>query len=88
MRMASFHLAMRSERAKEPTFRPGARQPTARWTMVTSSVSPERAETMPPKPAARAVSQADFASKSVPRWFGLMNGETIRLYDAIRLAPR
>ena len=39
--------------------------------MVTSSVSPERAETMPPKPAWRAAVQAAFASVSVPRWLGL-----------------
>ena len=41
--------------------------------MVTSSVSPERAETMPPQPAARAASQAARVSVSVPRWFGLIS---------------
>ena len=46
MRSASFHFAMRSERENEPTLSCSTLQPTARWTMVTSSVSPERAETM------------------------------------------
>ena len=39
--------------------------------MVTSSVSPERAETMVAKPAARAASRAARASVTVPAWFGL-----------------
>jgi hypothetical protein len=38
--MPSFHLAIRSERAKEPTFSCPAFHPVARWTMATSSVSP------------------------------------------------
>ena len=46
-RSASFHFAMRSLRANEPTLSWPSPQPTARWTMVVSSVSPERAETMP-----------------------------------------
>ena len=54
MRSASFHLAVRSERAHEPTFNCPAPQPTARWTIVTSSVSPERADTIVDQPAARA----------------------------------
>ena len=58
MRSASFHFAMRSERAKEPTLSWPAPQPTARWTIVTSSVSPERAETIAPQPASRAASSA------------------------------
>ena len=51
MRSASFHFAMRSPRAKLPTLSWPTPQPTARWTMVMSSVSPDRAETMPAKPA-------------------------------------
>ena len=73
MRSASFHLAMRSERANAPTLSCGTPQPIARWTIVVSSVSPERAETMPPQPAARAASQAARVSLSVPRWLGLMS---------------
>src|SRR5262249_1695213 len=46
MRNPSFHFAVRSERAKDPTLSCPQFQPTARCTMVTSSVSPERAETM------------------------------------------
>ena len=46
MRSPSFHFAMRSERAKLPTLSCGTPQPTARCTIETSSVSPERAETM------------------------------------------
>ena len=79
MRSASFHLAMRSERANEPTLSCGTPQPTARWTIVTSSVSPERAETMPPQPAARAASQAALVSVSVPRWLGLISSVLRRL---------
>ena len=52
MRSTSFHFAIRSERENEPTLNWPASQPTARWAMVTSSLSPERAETMVPKPAA------------------------------------
>src|SRR5690606_20446879 len=44
-RRPSSHLAIRSERVNEPTFSCWTPPPTARWTMVTSSVSPERAET-------------------------------------------
>src|SRR5688572_24708360 len=73
IRMASFHLAIRSERAKEPTFSCPAFQPVARWTIATSSVSPERAETMLAKPAARAASRAAFVSVTVPAWFGLIS---------------
>src|SRR5207237_596074 len=40
-------------------------------TIVTSSLSPERAETMAPQPAARAASSAAFASLIVPAWLGL-----------------
>src|SRR5579872_2959661 len=68
MRNASFHFAIRSDRANEPTFNWPAAQPTARWTIVVSSVSPERAETIAPKPARRASSQAAFASLTVPAW--------------------
>lgn len=43
MRSPSFNFAMRSERAKLPTLSCGTPEPTARWTMATPSVSPERA---------------------------------------------
>ena len=46
--------AVVSERENEPTFNCRAPQPTARCTIVTSSVSPERAETMLSQPAPRA----------------------------------
>ena len=46
MRRPSFHFAMRSEREKLPTLSWGTPQPTARCTIDTSSVSPERAETI------------------------------------------
>ena len=46
MRSASFHFAIRSERANEPTLSCPAFQPTARCTIDTSSVSPERADTI------------------------------------------
>ena len=70
MRSASFHFAMRSPRAKLPTLSWPTPQPTARCTIVTSSVSPERAETMPAKPASCAAVQASSVSVSVPRWLG------------------
>ena len=66
-RSASFHFAMRSDRAKDPTFNCPTPHPMARCTMVTSSVSPDRALTMPAKPTSRAASQAALASVSVPR---------------------
>ncbi len=50
IRSASFHFAIRSLRAKLPTLSWPTPQPTARWTMVVSSVSPDRAETMPREP--------------------------------------
>ena len=46
MRRASFHLAMRSPRANEPTFNCPVCQPIAKCTIVVSSVSPERADTI------------------------------------------
>src|SRR4051812_20576371 len=66
IRNASFHLAMRSDRAKEPTLSCPASHPAAKWTMVTSSVSPERAETMVPQPARFPASSAAFVSVMVP----------------------
>ena len=72
MRSISFHFAIRSERENEPTLNWPASQPTARWAMVTSSLSPERAETMVPKPAALPASRAALVSVTVPAWFGLM----------------
>jgi len=47
---------------------------------VTSSLSPERAETIEPQPCARAVASAARASLSVPAWFGLIS--------AVLQAPR
>ena len=49
---------MRSEREKLPTFSCGTPQPIARCTIDTSSVSPERADTIAPYPAAFAASTA------------------------------
>ena len=45
--------------------------PSARWTMETSSVSPERAETMAPQPSAAAAARAAAVSLTVPAWFTL-----------------
>ena len=89
MRSASFHFAMRSERAKEPTLSWPAPQPTARCTIVTSSVSPERAETIAPQPPSRAASSAAFASVTVPAWFGLTSTALqMPAAAAARPAPR
>ncbi len=79
MRKASFHFAMRSERANEPTLSWPASQPTARWTMVTSSLSPERAETMVVRPAVRAAVKAAWVSVKVPAWFGLISAAVTAL---------
>ncbi|SKV22649.1 Uncharacterised protein [Mycobacteroides abscessus subsp. abscessus] len=46
MRSSSFHLAVRSDRVMEPTLSCSAPHPTARCAMVTSSLSPDRADTM------------------------------------------
>ena len=73
IRSASFHLAMRSDRENDPTLSCAAFQPTARCTIVTSSVSPERAETMAPRPHERAASSAARVSVIVPAWLGLIN---------------
>ena len=73
MRSPSFHLAMRSERENDPTLSCLTPQPTARWTIVTSSVSPDRAETMLSQPAARAACSAAWVSVSVPAWLGLIS---------------
>src|SRR3984893_3742079 len=70
MRSPSFHFAILSERAKEPTLSWPAFQPTARWTIVTSSVSPERAETTSRQLADPAASKAALVSVTVPAWFG------------------
>ena len=53
MRSTSFHLAMRSLRANEPTLSWPVRQPIARCTIVTSSVSPERGQDCSPAGGAR-----------------------------------
>ena len=72
MRSASFHFAIRSERANEPTLSCPAPQPIARCTIDVSSVSPERAETIVPKPARRPSSRAALASLTVPAWLTLI----------------
>src|SRR3546814_20877676 len=41
--------------------------------MVTSSLSPERAETIAPQPRATAASNAAFASVTVPTWLTLIS---------------
>ena len=85
MRSASFHLAIRSERANEPTLSCPAPQPIARWTIEMSSVSPERAETIVPKPERRPSSQAALASLTVPAWFTLISAAlTLRRRAASR----
>ena len=68
----SFHFAMRSERANEPTLSCGTPQPTARWTMVDvlGLAGAGRDDAAPCRPAC-AASQAASVSVSVPRWFGL-----------------
>src|SRR5277367_1952954 len=73
IRKHSFHFAIRSDRANDPTLIWPASQPMARCAIVTSSVSPERAETMVEKPAAFAASSAARVSEIVPAWFGLMS---------------
>ena len=64
IRSTSFHLAMRSERENEPTLSCPASQPTARCAIVVSSLSPERADTIVPKPAFLPASQRFPASLS------------------------
>jgi hypothetical protein len=86
MRSPSFHFAMRSERAKLPTLSCCTPQPTARWTIETSSVSPERAETMAFMPAALAESQQASVSVTVPIWFGL--SRTVLARPAATLSAR
>ena len=66
MRRPSFHLAMRSDLENEPTFNCLTPHPTARWTIVVSSVSPDRADTMDSQPAVLDVSNAAFVSLKVP----------------------
>ena len=73
MRSPSFHFAMRSARANEPTLSWPASQPTARWTIETSSVSPERAETIAPT-RRRERRRAPPCLGQVPAWFGLTQG--------------
>src|SRR3989344_327856 len=73
MRSISFHFAMRSERVKLPTLSCPAFQPVARCAMVTSSLSPDRAETIAPQPRATAASSAAFASVTVPTWLTLIS---------------
>ena len=66
IRRISFHLAVRSPRAIEPTLSCPAFQPTARCAIVTSSDSPERAETIAPRPHACAARSAASVSVTVP----------------------
>jgi len=54
-----------------PTLSWPADHPTARWATVTSSVSPDRADTMVAQPWRRAVSRAARARVRVPVWLGL-----------------
>src|SRR6185436_7680744 len=58
-------LSTRAAAMRSPSF-----HPTARWTIVTSSVSPERAETTVRHPRDRALSSAALVSVIVPAWFG------------------
>src|SRR3974377_2010384 len=73
IRKASFHFAMRSERAKDRPLSGPAPQPTARCTMVMSSGSPERAEMIVVSPVSRAAVSAESVSVSVPVWFGFVS---------------
>ena len=82
IRSSSFHLAIRSERAKDPTLICPERHPTARWAIVTSSVSPDRAETIVPKPWALAASSAARVSVIVPAWLGLTSSALHARSDA------
>src|SRR3546814_15415274 len=66
IRSISFHFAMRSERVKLPTFNCPAFQPVARWAMLTSSLSHDRADKHAPQPRATAASPAPLASVTVP----------------------
>src|SRR5690242_4048670 len=66
IRSSSFHFAIRSERAKEPTLNCPASQPVERCAMETSSVSPERAETIAAHPASFASRNAAWARETVP----------------------
>ena len=84
MRRSSFHFAMRSDRAKLPTLIWPASQPVARWAMETSSVSPDRAETMAPHFSARAASSAAFARVTVPAWFTFTSTALPALASAVR----
>lgn len=63
-----FSLARRSERAGAPVLICPQRSPTAISAIVTSSVSPDRWETMTPHPAAYESLAAWIDSVSVPIW--------------------
>src|SRR3546814_7172470 len=76
IRSISFHFAMRSERVKLPTLSWPASQPVARCAMVTSSLSPERAEPIAPQPRPTAASNAAFASVTMPPWLLLITAAT------------
>ena len=54
MRINSFHFAVLSLRVIDPTFTMSADQPVAKCATETSSVSPERAETITLMPFSRA----------------------------------
>ena len=70
IRSTSFHFAIRSDRANEPTLSCPASQPTARCAIETSSVSPDRADTIVPHCTRLPASSAARASVTVPAWFG------------------
>src|SRR6185437_13093531 len=75
MRNNSFHFAMRSDRAKDPTLNCPESQPVERCAMLTSSVSPDRAETMAAHPASCAARNAANPRETVPAWFTLMRAQ-------------
>ena len=85
MRNTSFHLAMRSPRANEPTLSWPTLQPIARWTIVVSSVSPERAETI--AGVAERLRRAPRLERLAQR-AALVGLEQHRVGGAERRAPR
>ena len=85
IRRASFHLAVRSDRANDPTLSWPTPQPTARCTMVTSSDSPDRADTMADHPAARRCRQRRQRFRDGT---GLVRLQQHRVARAARVPPR
>ena len=70
--MSSLYLAMRSVREREPVLIWPVPRPTARWAMVTSSVSPERCDMTVLKPDFLANNTVSMVSDRVPIWLGLI----------------